>query len=201
MLTNAMTKINVRDFKKNMKLLFHLYVKCTVGPQVKVSDASLGVWHKIELEPLIMDNAKVIFPFVYPILSKGMRENWSQDVINNIDDIFQTMNRIDSFIFQELCRQKPSQNNAVTSNDHLKTWAIIARAASKSDSKLNLATKLAEIQRVFAVQQTSPTNQINPPKNKSSTNLSSTAPLGPLPRNTGRSSSGFASPLPPFKAS
>lgn len=201
MLTNAMTKINVRDFKKNMKLLFHLYVKCTVGPQVKVSDASLGVWHKIELEPLIMDNAKVIFPFVYPILSKGMRENWSQDVINNIDDIFQTMNRIDSFIFQELCRQKPSQNNAVTANDHLKTWAIIARAASKSDSKLNLATKLAEIQRVFAVQQTSPTNQINPPKNKSSTNLSSTAPLGPLPRNTGRSSSGFASPLPPFKAS
>ena len=43
MLTNAMTKINVRDFKKNMKLLFHLFVKCTVGPQVKVSDASLGI--------------------------------------------------------------------------------------------------------------------------------------------------------------
>lgn len=201
MLTNAMTKINVRDFKKNMKLLFHLFVKCTVGPQVKVSDASLGIWHKIELEPLIMDNAKIIFPFVYPILSKGMRENWSQDIINNIDDIFQTMNRIDSFIFQELCRQKPSQNVNVNTNDHLKTWAIIARAAAKSDRNLNLATKLAEIQRVFAIQQQAPTNQINPPKNKSSTNLATNAPLGGMQRNSSRASTSFAAPLPPFKSS
>ena len=148
-----------------------------------------------------MDNAKIIFPFVYPILSKGMKENWSQDIINNIDDIFQTMNRIDSFIFQELCRQKPSQAASVTANDHLKTWAIIARAAAKSDRNLNLATKLAEIQRVFAVQQTAPTNQINPPKNKSSTNLSSTAPLGGLQRGSSRNSTGFAAPLPPFKSS
>ena len=130
-----------------------------------------------------------------------MRENWSQDIINNIDDIFQTMNRIDSFIFQELCRQKPSQNVNVNTNDHLKTWAIIARAAAKSDRNLNLATKLAEIQRVFAIQQQAPTNQINPPKNKSSTNLATNAPLGGMQRNSSRASTSFAAPLPPFKSS
>lgn len=200
MLTVSMTKMNVRDFKKNMKLLFHLFVKCTTGPQVKVSDASLGVWHKIELEPLIMDNAKILFPFVYPMLSKGMRENWSQDIISNIDDIFQTMNRIDSFIFQELCRQKQPQQATMNGNDHLKTWAVIARLAAKTDKTLNLATKLAEIQRVFAVQQVQQTSQPNQPKNRSATNLASSGTMMNIPRaNRSGSSLPKNSPLPPFK--
>ncbi|OHT00246.1 hypothetical protein TRFO_33121 [Tritrichomonas foetus] len=206
MLTISMTKMNTRSFRKSMKQLFHLFVKCTVGPQIKVSDASLSIWHKIELEPLIMDNARVIFPFVYPILSKGMREVWSQDIINNIDDIFQTMNRIDSFIFQELCRQKQPQ--AVPTNDHLKTWATIARSAAKTDRGLNLATKLAEIQRIFAVQQLQPIGGVGPNsnpqlRNRSDPKLSST-PQSPPPTGNprGRSSAAISKnpPLPPFKA-
>ena len=190
MLTTAMTKMNTRNFRQYMKPLFGLFVKCTVGPQVKVSDASLSIWHRIELEPLIMDNAKVIFPFVYPILSKGMREVWSNDIINNIDDIFQTMNRIDSFIFQELCRQKQPQQPP--QNDHLKMWATIARGAAKTDRNLNLATKLAEIQRIFAFQQPP---QLAQTQSRNSSNSKLTGIQGSQQAKR----SGSAKPLPPFK--
>ncbi|OHS92850.1 hypothetical protein TRFO_12206 [Tritrichomonas foetus] len=198
MLTTSMTKINTRDFRKNMKQLFNLFVQCTTGPQIKVSDASLGIWHKIELEPLIMDNAKIIFPFVYPILSKGMRENWSSDIINNIDDVFQTMNRIDSFIFQELCRQK--QPGPPPSNEKLKTWATIARGAAKTDKGLNLATKLAEIQRIFAVQSLQPIGQV-PRTNRSATTLANMPPPQ-IAKPTNRSNVviGKIVPLPSFKS-
>ena len=193
MLTLSLTKVTVRDFRKYMKPLFLLFAKCTVGPHIKVSNASLQIWHKIELEPLIMDNAKIIFPYIYPILSQGMKETRSNDIINNIDDVFQTMNRIDTFIFQELCRQK--QVLQQPASDFLKKWATIARSSAKSDKQLNLATKLAEIQRIFSTQQLqslgktqrnnrsattigpTPSPQLPKAGNRSNVNLSRTVPF------------------------
>lgn len=174
-LTLTLTKITVKDFKHNMKKIFHLYIKCATCPQIKVSSASFGIWTKIELEPMIMDNAKIIFPMIYPTLSKASRESWSSDIKSTVDDIMQVMNRIDGFIFQELCRQKaPPPSNQ---NDSIKTWAMIARDAAKRDKDINLAVKLAEIQRIFASSHLQAYSQSQPRSNKSSVALSQPTPV------------------------
>lgn len=153
LLTMALTKITRRDFKDLMKPVFLLFADCSASCQVKVSEASVHLWNKIELEPMIMDNARYIFPLVYGILSQASKEIWSQDIVNAIDEIFQDMNRIDSFVFQELCRSKNQKGaNAAApaaAGEDVKKWANVARAAARRDRDVNLASKLAEIQRVF----------------------------------------------------
>ena len=153
LLTTSLTKITRRDFKELMKPVFLLFADCSASCQVKVSEASVHLWNKIELEPLIMDNARFIFPLVYGILSQASKEIWSQDIINAIDEIFQDMNRIDSFVFQELCRSNTQNPPASPTNPaaDVKKWATVARAAARRDHDVNLAAKLAEIQRVFTV--------------------------------------------------
>jgi hypothetical protein len=148
LLTKSLQKMKTSELKEHMLGLFLLYAKCLATPCIKVSEASVSVWNKIELEPLIMDNAKTIYQVIYPILSQAMKECWTNDIGQLIDSVFQVLNRIDSFVFQDLCRQKKS---LAPKTDELKQWASIAREAARHDNELNLGSMLVHIQKTFSV--------------------------------------------------
>jgi hypothetical protein len=153
LLTIVLGKVPQRDIRAHMKPIFLLFARCAAMGQVKVTAAACPVWNKIELEPLIMDNAKFIFGLVYPILTAAQRDAWSQDISLKIEDVFRIFARIDSGVFQDLCRGR-APLPIDSSQDQLKTWAGIARTASKVDPQLNLSAKLFEIQKHFSAGQT-----------------------------------------------
>ena len=148
-LTSAvLSKLNAREFRGIMKDIFNLYGRSSISPNLKVVHAAYSIWNQINLEPYIMDNSRVLFPIIYSYISQGMREHWSSDANDVLSQILSSMNRIDSIVTQELCRGKtlPPQTDEQTK---IRSWAQIARQAQRVDRNINLATKLAEIQRTF----------------------------------------------------
>jgi hypothetical protein len=153
LLTFVLTKVSTRDIKAHLRPIFLLFARCLGMGQVKLASAACPMWNRIELEPIIMDNAKVVFSLVYPILTTALKETWSSDISQKVDEILRVLNRIDSAVFQDLCRGK-RLSLGDQPQDSLKTWASIARTASKTDKDLRLAEKLFELQRVFSANPT-----------------------------------------------
>jgi hypothetical protein len=154
MLTRAVAAAPVQDVYANMRSMFLLFANCTALGQVKVAAAAAPIWNRIEIEPLIIDNTQFVFALVYPILQQAQRETWSNDIALSIEDIFRVLNRIDSLEFQALCRGKSKAAPQNPTQDSLKNWAALARAASKADRNLSLGEKLVEIQKVFSAAST-----------------------------------------------
>jgi hypothetical protein len=151
LLTVVLSKTPIRDVKANMRPIFLLYARCMTLGQVKLASIATMVWNRIELEPLIMDKAKFVFALVYPILSAAERETWSPDIASSVDVVFRVFNRIDSAVFQDLCRGRLPPVPGPQLQDEMKTWALVARTASKVDTDIRLSDKLNEIQKRFAV--------------------------------------------------
>jgi hypothetical protein len=152
LLTTVLARVPTADVHANMRSIFLLFANCLTLGHIKVASAACPVWNRIELEPFIMDNARAIYPIVFPIMQQGQREAWSNDIVSFIEEIFRILNRIDSLVFQELCRQKSKQPAPQSPfQESLKNWATIARAASKADRHLNLGEKLVEIQKTFSM--------------------------------------------------
>jgi hypothetical protein len=151
LLTSVLTRVPMADVHANMREIFLLFANCAALGHSKVVSASCPFWNRIELEPLIIDNAQAIYSLVFPILQQAQRDAWSNDIHNSIESIFKILSRIDSLVFRELCRQKPKQSSShPPSHESLQSWASIARAASKTDRCVNLCEKLVEIQKAFA---------------------------------------------------
>ena len=144
-MTSLLCKVKPREFRDLRVPVFKLYGQAACSPNYKVAEAAYGVWTKLPLEPLIMDSAKYVFPLVYYPIMKEIRTHWSSSVIEAMNSTLEAMNKIDSFVFQELCRNK----NQLEEKDLVRSWANVSRAAAKHDRSLNLATKLAEIQKTF----------------------------------------------------
>ena len=148
--TFLLTKIKPRDFKDIRIPIFKLYSKAAVSPHYKVAEAAYSIWTKLPLEPMIMDSARYIFPLIYSSISKGLKTHWNPNVIDILNSTMESMNRIDSFLFQELCRQKGEIKTE--EKDLVRIWATVSRSAAIFDKNLNLASKLAEIQKTFVKQ-------------------------------------------------
>ena len=144
-------KTSVKDFKANMRSVFSLFAKCTVSENAKVSTASVGIWRNIELEGPITDNARTIFLVVFPEIWKG-ETSWSHEIRTNVDFVRQSMNRIDTVVFQDLCRAQRLEEEFL---DKMKVWATIARQAAHVDHALDLGQMLTSIQSVFTVSKNS----------------------------------------------
>ena len=139
-------KVPMADFKANMTHVFALFAKCTVSENAKVSAASVGIWRNVELEGAISDHARIIFPVVWVELSK-VESSWSQDIRTNILFVKESMNRIESVVYQDLCRTRCGGEVI----QKMKTWAKIARAAAHADETMDLGKELAAIQSTFNV--------------------------------------------------
>lgn len=186
----VVAKISQKEFKVYWRQIFDVFMKASCCPQIKVVTASYAIWKNIAIEPMIMDNARKIFPIIYPLLMKALNTKWSSDIETVLNEILSSMNRIDSFVFQDLCRQKGPKAAVQTgapTNDRLKNWATIARGAARTDRDMNLALKLAEIQKTFSpTQQPSSYSSVNAKSSMSSGNVtqsSSMKGMHPFPGN------------------
>jgi hypothetical protein len=164
LLTYALAKAPQREVWANMRIIFPFFARFSGWCQLKVCEAAFSVWNRIELEPLIIDNANVIFPLVYPILMQALKESWNPKLANEIELVLNTLDRIDSLVFQDLCRRK---NAKVMTQDveAQKNWSVIARYASQNDAGVDLARQLMSIQKYYGrVQYVAMEKVTRPPK-------------------------------------
>jgi hypothetical protein len=150
LLTTTVARVPTHDVRANMRDVFLLFANCTALGHVKIAAAATPIWNRIELEPLMIDNARFVFGLALPVLQQAQKDAWSQDIVYSIEEIFKVLTRIDSLVFQEVCRAKPKAGAQNPNQDSLKNWAAVARSASKMDKTVNLGEKLAEIQKVFS---------------------------------------------------
>jgi hypothetical protein len=148
LLSSVLTRVPERELHANMKTIFLLYSRCFGLAQVKVAQAACSVFEKVELEPVLIDHAKILYLAIYPLLLQASRESWSNDIVACVEEVFKTLGRIDASVFQEVVRNKGMK---LTRSEELSKWAGIARSASRVDKAFNLAEKLVEIQKAFAV--------------------------------------------------
>ena len=141
-------------FEEETKPVFHLYARCAMSCHAKVADASFQIWQNVKIIPMIIDSSKAIFPIVFNILHRTMKEHWSTRVQNAALNCLKNLHELDPFMFDELTQiQKKGQ---VTGPDPAgvvlhKNWATVARAAARVDREFNLAKILADIQIRFNV--------------------------------------------------
>jgi hypothetical protein len=150
LLTIVITKTPRSHIKANMRRIVLLYTRCMTLGQVKLAAMATIIWSRIEIESLIMDNARSVFPLLYPILRSAEHEAWCSDISASIEEVFRVFNCIDSSVFQDLCRGKIAPIVSTSLSEMMKTWASIARTAAKFDSELPLVEKMAEIQKEFS---------------------------------------------------
>ena len=181
-MTKLLSKVKARDFKELRVPAFKLYGASACSPNYKVAEAAYSVWTKLPLEPLIMDSAKYVFPLVYYPISNSLKTHWSSSVVDTMNSTLEAMNKIDSFLFQELCRSK----NVPEEKDLVRLWAIVSRTAMHQDRDLNLAAKLAEIQKTF----TKPVHQQQQQKPGANLNASGKRVIQPQLQNGRNSRSG-----------
>jgi hypothetical protein len=167
LLTQSLAKASRREVHANMRAIFLLYARCAGSGDVRIVTASLAIWEKVALEPLICDNATVIFPLVYPIISQALKESWNPRLTGAIENILESLDRIDSRMFQELCRQR---QKLTPEKDEAATWVSLARVACKNNPELNSAGVFAAIREGL----THPDYSSNNPKH----------PGEPIPRQT-----------------
>jgi hypothetical protein len=148
LITVVLTRIPSNDLRANLRPLFGLLTRCGSSGNIKIILASYPAWMRIDLEPTLVENTHELIKFVYPILLQAQRESWSPNIEGTIENIFRLLNRIDSFVFQEFCRQRANLQQLGESS--LRNWAMVARMASRIDKTVNLGEKLAEIQKMFS---------------------------------------------------
>jgi hypothetical protein len=173
LITQALIKTPLREVWSNMRQIFSFYARCAGLLHLDIATASFVVWDQTELEPLIIDNANLIFPLVYPVLTQALKEAWNPKLKNAVDRIMQSLDRIDSTMFQGLCRHHHPTLPPV--NDNGRTWASLARLAGANNPEIGESLVLADIRRAFTMSETS----------------TALAPLEPRPRQTPASRKGI----------
>jgi len=163
----CLCNISKDEFKLIRVPLFKIIAKASVSPHSKVSEAAFALWNKNQIETFIIESSHVVYPIMFAALQKGLKDAWSQNITENINNIYEVMNKLDSFVFQELIRGKSVKKPEVPV-DKVRLWANISRTASKSDKDLNLAIKLSEIQRLFAPTSEQVVKTSLPPQRKTS---------------------------------
>lgn len=139
-------KCSSKDFQEYCKPTFKLYAKCANSGSSKVTETSLLIWKNSKIMPKLIENSKTIYPIVYPAFVQCSRDHWCEGIRNKVIFVLKSMHEIDPFLYEDLSTKS---NNKKKDLEQQKTWAQIARAATRTDHDVNLATTLSRIQLTF----------------------------------------------------
>lgn len=118
-LTLAMTNLDPVEFQEIMVPVFQLVASSSCSENQKVASAAFSIWTPIEIELMIMDNSRSIFPIIYKPVSEALKDHWSTSVQDILQSILRTMDRIDPYAFHEVSRKaatQPQQSHLVPKN-------------------------------------------------------------------------------------
>ncbi|OHT03777.1 phosphoprotein phosphatase [Tritrichomonas foetus] len=181
-INNTFSKLSLSECQPLIKPLFNIYAKCASGC-VKVAEMSFQIWTRRDLIPLIMENAKVIFPIVQQPLIICSKDYWSITIQNKALTVLKAMHDIDPYLYDEISQKSRLPVEEISTKQQ-KSWAIVARTAAKLDRGVNLGQILSTIQLMFNVQGSRNELMMNSSNTSSSANNSS-----PKPYLTGNKSS------------
>ena len=103
-LTLAMTNLEPMEFQEIMVPVFNLIALSSCSENQKIASAAFSIWTPIEIELMIMDNSRTIFPIVYKPVSEALKDHWSTSVLDILQSILRTMDRIDPYAYHEVSR-------------------------------------------------------------------------------------------------
>lgn len=178
-------RLNPSVFEEETRPVFHLYARCAMSCHAKVADASFQIWQNVNIIPMIIDNSKAIFPIVFNVLHRAMKDHWNTRVQNNALNCLKSLHELDPFMFDELTQAQKKGQMAGPDPAGVqlhKNWATVARAAARVDREFNLAKILADIQIRFNATTVAASTSQRKPTLPRAINSSSPQPGMSLPR-------------------
>jgi len=139
------------EFTQMCPVIFKRYAICGESQHGKVVETSFKVWSNVKIIPQIVDNTKIIFPIIYPVIQRTTNHHWSRSIQDKALGTLRTVHDLDPLIAESISQQRKNANASVETEEQTvhKSWAIIARQAAKFDRDLNLARTLADMQKRF----------------------------------------------------
>ncbi|KAK8884302.1 hypothetical protein M9Y10_043410 [Tritrichomonas musculus] len=103
-LTLSMTNLDPMEFQEIMIPVFHLITVSSCSEHQKIASAAFSIWTPIEIELMIMDNSRSLFPIIYKPVSEALEDHWSASVQDILHSILRAMDRIDPYAFHEVSK-------------------------------------------------------------------------------------------------
>jgi hypothetical protein len=137
--------------------LFVVYAFLAVSDSVAVVEASFKIWDNGPITPMIMDNAKIIYPIMLTALTKSARAGGKGEIQNHISSVLRVMHECHPALFEQLVHvEKGKKSLAAASVGQIsefveisRNWASIARAAWKRDQTLQITDIMSEFGNYF----------------------------------------------------
>ncbi|EAY13202.1 hypothetical protein TVAG_097720 [Trichomonas vaginalis G3] len=145
-------QLNAEDFGYMCVPIFKLYSRLAMSTlHAKVTEATFRIWSNLKILQIITDNTQAIYPVVYPVYQKIMKDHWRASTKSAALNAMKAMHDLDPFVFDEIAQSKKEKtdDDGVSDATIHKSWASIARSAAKNEKSLNLARVLADIQLNF----------------------------------------------------
>ena len=143
LMTTALSQISIYDFQKIMRRVFSIYARCMCSKNSKVASTACNIWNMLQLEPMIMDRSKIIFPIIFHAIYPSIKEHWSSEIREMLKKVLESLNRIDPMVYEVL---KRTSDNTTLDGHCLKKWVLIAKSAYINDKNVALDKKISEIQ-------------------------------------------------------
>jgi hypothetical protein len=147
--------VTPREFKHMSEQIFGLFAKLAIGNSSKVAEASFKIWSNVKIIPMIIDAAKRIFPVIHPAIAEAMNRHWKAGTQQHAFNAIKAMQDLEPFVFEQLkltSKKKQKGKQQQTSEEAVrvqKTWASIARIATKKYQALPIAGILIKITQFF----------------------------------------------------
>jgi hypothetical protein len=136
--------------------LFVVYAALALSDSSNVVEASFRIWENGTLTPMIIDNARVIYPLMYTALMKAVRVHWKAGTQNRASWVLRAMRDCHSSLFEHLSLAQKKRNTQADSpsdtsphTENMRKWATIARTAGRNDSTLHVGEILADFGRYY----------------------------------------------------
>ena len=142
-------QLTLKAFMSVARPLFALYAKCSNSENARLCEAAYKIWNSPKLIILIVERAKVVFPIMHSAIVEASKSHWNSQVKTAAFTVLKRMHEIDPFVYDELNTKHIRGIPQKIRVGQQKNWAIITRLAAKTDSGVNLAEKLSEVQLIF----------------------------------------------------
>jgi hypothetical protein len=137
--------------------LFVVYATLAASELSNVVGASFRIWDNATLMPMIIENAKIIYPIMLHALAQSLRVSLKEGNENQASSVLRIMQECNRSLFEDLVLAENKRSTPTESTDEDPSelgeyrwpWATIARAAARNDETLQLSDILVDIARYY----------------------------------------------------
>jgi hypothetical protein len=115
--------------------------------QIDVAQMGARAFNMVELEPTMIDSARVLFPRLLPVVTSAMDAAWTPKIRYACEAILGYLERIDSVACAEAQRKAKAALDERSLES--RTWSQIGRKAAANDSTIDLGKFLGSLQTAY----------------------------------------------------